>query len=115
MAFILPIEPSVPNQLFSVPLDGVTFVMHFFWNERDESWYWELFDSEQAPIWSGSRIAVGESLLEQCVSDRRPAGALVVIDTSRADSDPGLDDFGDDPSRVQIHYVTAAELEAAGL
>lgn len=115
MAFIIPIEPSVPNQEFSVPLDGVTFILRFFWNERDESWYWELYDSARVAIWCGARIAVGQPLLRQCVNASRPAGELVVVDTSNEDEDPGLDDLGDAPARVQIHYLTAAEMTAAGL
>ena len=80
------------------------------WNDRDESWYWELYDSARVPIWLGACIAVGVPLLRQCVADNRPAGDLVAIDTSNQDLDPGLEDFGEDPARVKLIYLTASDI-----
>jgi hypothetical protein len=109
---VIPIEKGVPNQRFAVALDGVTFVLRFFWNTRDESWYWELYDSALVPIWCGARIAVGERLLRQCTAPNRPAGELVAIDTRNKDIDPTLDDFHDE-GLVKLIYGSAAEVAAA--
>lgn len=106
---IIPIEKSVRNQRFAVALDGETFVLRFFWNTRDESWYWELYDSALTPIWCGSRIAVGERLLRQCTAPNRPKGELMAIDTRNKDIDPALDDFHED-GVVKLLYANAEEV-----
>ncbi len=110
--FVVPIVQSVPNQEMAVALDGVTFILRFFWNDRDESWYWELYDSARVPIWRGARIATGVPLLKQCVASNRPAGELVAIDTRGKDLDPVLDDFHED-GEVILAYLTADEVAEA--
>jgi hypothetical protein len=109
---VIPIEAGLPNQEMNIALDGVSFVLRFFWNERDESWYWELFDGARAPIWCGARIATGALLLQQCVAPNRPKGELVAIDTRGKDLDPTLDDFGED-GLVKLMYLTADDVAAA--
>jgi hypothetical protein len=112
MADIIPIALSDPNQEFSAQLDGVEFVFRVLWNSVDESWYLELYTSDLRPVLLGQKICVGVPLLIDCSSTLKPAGELIAIDTENTDIDPGLDDFGEDPARVQLVYLTAEDVEA---
>lgn len=94
-------------------LDGVTYTLTFRWNQRDGRWLLDLADGEGAPIRSGMALNTGELLLRGCVATGRPAGELVVVDTSGAnDSDPVFDDLGAPGARFVLMYITAAELAA---
>ncbi len=116
MAGVVPITRGVENQEFQVQLDGVEYIIRLLWQDRDESWYFELSDALGTPIWMGQRIATGVPLLFQCVNPLRPPGELITIDTADEDKDPGLDDFGDDgeegntPARIQMIYLEADDL-----
>lgn len=113
MADIIPIAQSDPNQEFAVQLDGEEFVFFILWNSVDESWYLELYTSALEPVLVGHKICVGVPLLRDCSSTLKPLGELIAIDTENTDTDPGLDDFGEDPLRVQFVYLTAEDVAEA--
>lgn len=94
-------------------LDGVDYLMTFRWSQREGVWSLDIADLDGVAIVSGLVLVVGVSLLRGVVDTRRPAGELVVVDTSGAsDRDPGFDDLGAPGARFVLAYFTAAELAA---
>jgi len=89
-------------------LDGVDFTLTFRWSQRDGHWLMDLADAEGVAIRSGLTLATSIPLLRGIVDTRRPAGELIVVDsTGASDLDPGFSDLG---SRFVLMYVTAAEM-----
>lgn len=114
--FSLDVDTTVANQIFSTTLDGANYFLRLLWNERDEAFYIDLYDSTQSAIWLGQRVVVGWRLWAQCVDPRKPPGELMAIDTTNQDEDPTLtvaddgsitSDLGD---RVKLIYFTGEEL-----
>jgi len=92
-------------------LDGTDFTLTFRWSQRDGHWLLDLADAEGAPIRHGMMLAPNVPLLRGLVDARRPAGELIVVDTTGGDdADPGFADLGAPGARFVLAYVTAAEL-----
>jgi hypothetical protein len=108
MSVAIPIL-AFPHFTERVTLDGTPYTLEFRWNEREASWRFSLATAEGDPIASGLKVLPSKvlSLGWRIVDPRRPPGVFAVVDTSGADSPPGLNDLG---KRVQIIYFTAAEL-----
>lgn len=112
MSFFVPCTPngrSAWTQLSA--LDGVTFQLTFRWSQRDGHWLLDLADGDGVAIKSGMLMGSGSVLLVGCIDERRPAGELVVVDTTGADDmDPGFADIGAPGARWVLQYVTAEEM-----
>jgi len=99
-----------------LPVRGVdrffTFVLD--WNTYAEAWSMSILvgQGEQAgtPLLRGVFVRVGENLLRHHTDERLPDGALVPVDLSGEDRDPGRDDMG---SRVKLVHLTAEEVASA--
>lgn len=101
---------AIPFYTESMQLDGVTFILDIQWNQVMGAWYVGISDAESNQLVCGRRIVVGTAPFGKFADPRLPAGLIMPIDTSNQDLDPGLNDLGD---RVQLIYITAAELLAA--
>lgn len=88
-----------------------TYTFEFIWNDRDQSWYCQIGDSQENLLAGSVRVVLGKSLFGRYVNPNLPPGQFTVIDTTGQDQDAGLADLG---SRVQVWYVTAAEVVALG-
>lgn len=106
MTVLLDLSGITPNYVQSVDLDGATFTLTFHYRGRDDSWTVDIDDANNAAIIHGVKLVVGEPLLNGCVSLNRPAGELIVIDSSNADRDPGLADLQGNQPRVYIGYIS---------
>ena len=104
---IITIENVSPRFIQEVELDGTTFVFAFEWNDRDQSWSFNLLSSERVPVIQGVGVRVGIPLLNRYTGIAGPLGALEAIDTSGAGLDPGFADLG---ARVQLAYTPIAEI-----
>lgn len=91
-------------------LDGVSFVLNFDWNARDEYWYLSIHDSEDNPIASciGMRLVVGWPILKGVTDDNRPAGELMLIGPN--ESLPDLEGLGGDHFLVYIPEADVANV-----
>jgi hypothetical protein len=105
---IIPCDPELTNYSLEVELDEETFNLRLFWNDKDNTWYLSISDSEEEPILEGQRLVVGMPVLRHIVDRRRPFGELIAIDTSGQDIDPGIGDLG---ARVQLYYYELADLQ----
>lgn len=114
MSYFVPCTPGgVSSWTQLSAFDGVTFLLTFRWNQRDGHWYLSIADGDGVAIRSGMMLATNEPLLRGCVDANRPAGELIIVDTTGAsDLDPGFDDLGAVGARFVLMYVTAAEMAA---
>ncbi len=103
----IPITDPTPRFTQGVDLDGVSYVLSFEWNDRDETWSMNVLNSDSVPLVTGVGLRIGLPLLNRYTSVAGPAGVLEVIDTTGQDLDPGFADLGD---RVQLVYTPLAEI-----
>jgi hypothetical protein len=85
-----------------VELEGTEYVFLFYFNAVDTRWYFDLLRSGETAICRGIKMILGVDLLWSYHGyNGAPQGALVCIDRSGADAEPGLDGFDE---RVLLVY-----------
>lgn len=102
---ILPLT-SDPESDFEVELEGRSYIFRFRFNVRDGCWYFDLSTAEGVSLRAGVRVVLETPLLRG-VSTELPPGQLFASDSTGKQVPPGADDLG---QRVQVYYLTAAEL-----
>ena len=114
MSYFVPCTPEGRSSWSQITaLDGVSYVLTFRWVQREGHWLLDVADAEGGAIRSGLALVADQPLLRGVVDARRPAGELVVVDTTGAsDLDPGFGDIGAPGARFVLQYVTATELAA---
>ena len=110
----LPAIPSERHYGFTTTLLGVQYAFEFQWNERDAdgtdgAWYFHLSEVDGTPIALGVKVVLGCPLARTANHALVKDGGFFAYDTSNADRDARLDDFG---TRVRLIHVTADELAA---
>lgn len=68
-----------PNQSFRVVLDSVTYEVHFYWNERDESWFFGLGGVGTDPVIRTKLTCYTELLAPYRYMDEVPNGNLYLF------------------------------------
>ena len=104
--FLLPTRSDLPHFDFFTELDGTKYGLEFKWNEREESWYMSILDSEGTAILSGRKVVVNWPLFSRFAVAGLPPGNIIALDTAGTETNPGLTDLGD---RVQIYYFDSDE------
>jgi hypothetical protein len=112
MILEIPIEPDVPHQRFSVPLEGRAYLFEVQWNGRTEGWFMDVFDAEESIIVRGLALVLGTVIGAQCADDRFPPGLFFMSDTARTGLDANVDDLG---ARVKLYYVEDVDSLATGV
>jgi len=107
--FVVPTANRNPHFEQETTLDGVRFILNFHWNSVSGSWFMSVSDIDGEPIISGRRMSANWSMLARSADSRRPAGELIVIDTSGSGVDPSFDELGE---RVLLSYLEAETVEA---
>jgi hypothetical protein len=110
----VPTRTDLTHYDFSMVLDGVTFVLEFRWNLREDAWYFDVRLDDGTNVANGVKVVVDWPLLRGLRSANRPLGEFVAFDTSGERRDAAIDDLG---SRVKLYYFDAESLAdiAAGL
>jgi hypothetical protein len=104
---VIPIKSDATYYDLQVTLEDVTYTIEFRWNVRLESWFMNILDAEGVNlIRAGLRLVVGWPL-NAYTAVRNPPGAFVLVDTTGAEEEAGLEDLGD---RHQLFYFTSTEL-----
>ena len=98
-----------PHQSAQAQLGDNFYSVVWHWNGREGAWYFSLADVDSLPIVSGVRVALNIDLLSGVSGDRRPDGAIVVVDPAGRTQEPGLTDLG---SRVKVVYIPREELSS---
>ena len=91
---------------FQATLDGTTYTHRCRWNVRLGAWFMDVLnDAGDTVLLAGLRLVASWPLAVYQVG-RQPGGVYACIDTSGANLDPQIDDFG---TRVELWYWTQAE------
>lgn len=128
MSKYLNIDTTNYNQYFSQKLDNVEYVLHVYYNSRNQGWYLSIYDSnlfdeesddnEDALLYGGRKLMPNQDVLKRAKNDSLPIGALYCSDTSfRSVSDQEgvtIGSFGDD-LRYRLVYFTQEEKAIYGL
>jgi hypothetical protein len=106
--------PGTPRYRERVVLDGREYVLVFRWSQREERFYLDLLDTNDALLVGSIKVVANWPLLRDSRGSgiALPAGELVALDTRSAPEDPRLDELG---GTIQLTYVSAelaAELDA---
>lgn len=109
---ILPFIPSDPHYFFETTLNDVPYTFDVRWNDRDRAWYFDMFDKDDFPIVRGVKIVLGTYLGRRSPHEFFATNALVPVDMSSLNQDPGFDDLG---TRVLVIHYTSTELAASAL
>ncbi len=99
--FLIPVLTNNPFFEISVPLDGIVYILEFYWNIRAQRFFLSVFDSENNLIISGIPIVLNFPFFYQYKNLKLPKGMLYAADTTGKDIPPKLEDFG---TRVQLFY-----------
>lgn len=95
-------DPNLTDYTQRTTLGGVEFVLRFYWNDRVGRWHLDISDQEGDPIVVGLVVVIGVPLNRTVTDIRRPRGAILAIDPTGENTDPGKLDLG---SRVLLIYV----------
>lgn len=107
---ILPTRTDGSNWYdFQVELENIVFSLEFIWNDREGSWYFNLYDTNGNMLLAGLKVTISMPLLARFISTSLPNGDFIAVDTTNQDIMPGLQDLGD---RVLFCYFSNAELQA---
>jgi hypothetical protein len=101
-----------PFDQLAVMLEGTAYNLAFAWNMRSSTWYLSIADGAQVDIYNGIKLIVGYPLLRMCADPRRPPGELFVVDSTGANTPPGLYDLLPG-GRCTLVYMTSDVLTLA--
>ncbi len=104
---LIPVVATDFDYTMGVTLDGVHYVMHVYWNDRDAAWYFDMLASNQRPIISGVKIVLGAYLGRVVQETPFTTGVISAVDTSGTNVDAGRDDLG---TRILLFYIPAPDL-----
>ncbi len=86
-------------------LDGITVSLQFRWDERDQSWYFDMGNASLVAIVRGIRCVIATDILAPYqYNPDVPPGVLDVVDTSNTNLEAERDEFG---TRVVLRYTEA--------
>jgi hypothetical protein len=108
MPLQLPLDAADPNYRVGITLQDTPYNFDVYWNERDQAWFFDLYDVNESPIITSVKMVLGAFLLARCTDPRKPSGAIIMADLSGQGQDATIDDLG---SRVVAMYFTVDELE----
>lgn len=92
MIVTLPNRTDLANYRFRVALSGVVYGFRFYFNRRDDHWYFDVSDAAGVLLRAGLKIVADFPLLRQWTQQGRPDGDLLSLGAD--DTDPGLEDLG---------------------
>lgn len=93
----------------TVNLDGVDYQLAFLYNQRFDSWFLSVYNTDGSPIVLGIAVVCNWGLLSNYSDARLPRGILMCQSNIANDtSPPGLAELGPG-RRCKIVYLTADE------
>lgn len=104
---LLPLIPSTFAYRFGSKLDDTQYIFDVRWNGRALTWFLDVFQDDETPIARGLALVLGAAIGSRITDPAWPNGRMFVSDLSNAGRDATFDDLG---TRVQLYYMTAAEL-----
>ncbi len=108
--FFIPTAPDTPNYIQRTTLDGREYLLRILHNQRENTWYLTLLNTQEEVIKAGIKIVPNWPLLRKFHYDIRvPPGDIFAIVQTTDDSTPGLGELGID-QRVRLVYFDEAEV-----
>jgi hypothetical protein len=102
-AQIIPLEPSIAEYDFTVPIQGATYRFDVRWNEAAAAWYFDLTDPAGALVVAGVKIVLGTLLGKSSGHELfARGGVFLAYDTTKTDTEATFDDIG---RRVLLLFV----------
>lgn len=98
------------NQTLTTASEEATYTFDVRWNTRDESWRFDMYDSNGILMVAGVKIVISTALGRRSSHPFFDHNMIYAIDTSLQKLDPTFDDIG---SRVLVYHFTEAEYMAA--
>jgi|SRR5581483_1588300 len=92
-------------------LEGVSYVLTFKYNQRENAWYFDIAQADATPIISGVKIICNRPLTRRFASISKPPGEFLAISNNGDNTLPGAGELGDG-KRVTLLYLTSDELKA---
>lgn len=106
---IIPTSTTLATYVFSVELEAIVFGFRFFFNQRDQSWFFDVLTADGVPIRQGLKAVTNFPLLSRVARLDRPPGELYAIDTTGEDKRAGLAELGPE-QQIQFVYLDADEV-----
>lgn len=107
---LLTLFPDEPAFGYAVQLDGVSYRLSFYWEERAAGWYLDLADAQGEPIISGIRLDHRKTLWARYRADERlPAGDALCFSMADDKQPPTFESLG---RNTVLVYYEAGEVVA---
>ena len=99
--YTLPANSDSAHYQFSVDLAGTTYFFNIDWNDRAETWYMDILDSEKNDILTGVALVLGIDFLALSSNSAKPAGQMYLYNFASEFVEAARDTLGTD---VQLLY-----------
>lgn len=99
----IPVFPENASFTENITLDGVNYIMHIYWNVRDEYWYFGLFLPDGTMVLNGIKMPVNYTLISSFVGANVPPGDFILFDESGNNAPCGRDELGE---RCILLYIS---------
>jgi hypothetical protein len=96
------------------PLEGVEYLLRFYWSTRNSKWYMSIFNQNNDPLALWMALNVNVAPLRRFRAQTNiPPGVFIVVDTTLQGKEIlAPEDFG---ARVILAYVTSDDPLIAGV
>lgn len=109
---ILPTFTEYGAFKYLIDLDGVRYLLRYWWSSRNTSWYLSVYTSDGELIAGGMRLNLGKLIFlrDGVVDERLPPGKIALIDRSGEGRD--IETQTELGERVAIIYATEEEIDS---
>jgi hypothetical protein len=104
----IPTRTDIGSYRFGIQLDDVVYELIFQFNNRDDHWYFDIYNESGTLLRAGLKAVTGWPLLRLHQAQERPAGEIMAIDPTSVDLEAGLEDLGE---TVTLIYAEEESLE----
>jgi hypothetical protein len=100
---------ALPAYTFGVTLEDIPLLFTVRWNVRGAYYTLDILTRDAVLIIGGIKLVVNSGLIEKYPLAGLPPGELMLVDSSGSHEPVAFGDLG---SRVELVYITEAELAA---
>lgn len=103
------VDPNDPAQSTTVELLGLEYVFDFWYYERPDAWYFDLYLVDGTPLLQGEKVVLNFPLYQPSEDSRLPQGLLMALAADGSTRRPTLGELG---ARVYLAFIDPADVEA---
>lgn len=107
--WVIPVNPTLPDQTFQIDLDSDIFTFRFVYNLRTDRWAMSLYDALGNPLLLGLAVVTNWKLIDRFKTPGLPLGRLFTVDVTGQNTEPSATTFG---SSVLLMYDEATNTGA---